>query len=373
MRHLQEWFKDNVEFGITIGIISLVILVYGAAKMFGFTANMKLTSANEELADSSYEKYNGINLTGSEVINAIKRYQDEIAVTVYTGESVDTYQGDFKVANNNRKSEKYIKPSQIYTGSLLKDSDKEIVGLVFAKEGIMLTDASYKELLAKIVGANPEEASMDTIVNQITSAMANKDATIAALTQNISSLNTSVSNLQSQNSTLNGKVSTLTSQLNTANSNYNSLSSDASAGKSAIASAITQKGVATSSTDSFSTMATNIGKISTGKLKCEEYSYSNDSIKKGVGLQLTVTTKNIVPQFVVISSGLGGTRTIASTRYSNGTYSFSMPSYEVGNACDGSITFTDNQVAINISPNNPWTGWYSLASGGTTTVYVYGV
>jgi len=381
LRHLTEWFKDIAGMWMVIGILTVTLLVFSAAKHFGFTANSKISSVNQELNDLSFEKYNGINLTGSEVINAIKRYQEELPVTVYTGESVDTYQGKFRPSNNSRKSEKYIKPSQTYTGSLLKDADKEIVGLVFAKEGILLTDTSYKELLAKMVGADSKESTMDSLIQQINNMLSNRNETITTLTQKVTSLNTTLSNLQSKNNTLSTQVSNLDAQLRTANSKYGSLLIEVSSAKSAIASAITNKGVSTSASDSFSNMANNVSNISTKGLLCEEYTYSNRSIPCGgtSSMSLTVTAQNLVPEFVVIqskmylSTGYGdaniGVITMTSTKYSTGKYTASSGSVDN----NSSIQFSGSQVIINPYIYIIYTGGYYPYSDGTTKVSVYGL
>lgn len=133
IRHITEWFKEIVEFWMLIGILTVMLLVFSAAKQFGFTANQKISTMNQELNALSYEKYDGINILGAEVINAINRYQEKLPVTIDTGKSVDTYQGNFKSSNNTKSSVHYIQPLQIYTGSLFKNTENEIVGLIFKK------------------------------------------------------------------------------------------------------------------------------------------------------------------------------------------------------------------------------------------------
>ncbi|MFA9463302.1 MAG: hypothetical protein ACERKN_03310 [Velocimicrobium sp.] len=376
LRHLTEWLKDVAGMWMVIGILTISFLVFSAARQFGFTANQKISSVNQELNDLSFEKYNGINLTGSEVINAIKRYQEKLPVTVYTGESVDTYRGEFKPAANTRKSEKYIKPSQVYIGSLLKDADKQIIGLVFAKEGILLTDTSYKELLSKLVGANPEESTMDSLMERLTILMGNKDATILALTNQITSLTSNVGNLQSQNNTLSRQVSQLNSQVTSSKANYTSLSGEVASGKAMIASSITQKGVKTASTDSFSTLASNIRKITSDGLSYEEYTYDNSWLS-GEGIQLTIAAQSVTPEYVVIYSKMHistsygnsniGYYTFTSTKYSDGHYTSTITP-----TSGTSIVFSNNQISINIKGYMIYAGNYYLDHPGTTKVTIYG-
>lgn len=303
MKYLLDLVHENWKATLVFSLITISTVVFLAAKTFGLTIATDLGDKTHEIGNMSYEKYDGTPLQGSEVINAIKRYQKKVPVTIYTGESVDTYNGTFEVAKNDRKSEKYIKPSQKYYGSVLKDSDEEVVGLVFAKEGIALTETSYKELIAQIVGGDAENSTMDQLISQISGTITAKNEAIQTLTDKVAQLNGSISTLQSQNSTLQSQKNTLTNQLSTANTKYNNLSSEVTSGKSSIATAITNKGVTTSATASFSTMATNIGKIPTGKqYKSGTGSFSNSGY-------LTVT-------------GLGFKPSMVMAFYDNGYYVF---------------------------------------------------
>lgn len=379
LRHLTEWLKEIAGLWMMIGILTVVFLVFSAAKHLGFTANSKIAEVNQELSELSYEKYNGINLSGSEVINAIKRYQQELPVTVYTGESVDTYKGNFRPADNNRKSERYIKPSQSYTGSILKNADKEIVGLAFAKEGVMPTEASYKELLAELVGADVEKNDMGGLMKRLRGLIKEKDGSIENLTQESDSLETILQELQSKNNALHAQVSYLSSQAEAAKAECSALLNEISEGKRTLAAAITEKGVAAAAEDSFSVMSTKISEITTGRLQSESYTYKNDAIAKKAGLQLDVTAQNMIPEMVVIQSDMQiigaynmisnrETKLITASKYSNENYTFS----DTQNQENASIRFDGKRVSIDIKPSNYWLGGYLLVPGGDTKVILYG-
>lgn len=370
MRLLVEWFKENVELAITIGIISVMLIVFAMAKNYGFTASRKISSENEVIADLSYEKYDGIKLTGSEVMGAIKRYQKNIGITVYTGESVNTYHGEFKNANNDRKSEKYIKPSQIYIGSLLKDKNEIIKGLIFAKEGVMLTETSYKELLAQIVGKDPENSSMDEILKQVSGMLAGKNDKINQLTSQIEALNKSLGNLQSSNQTLSGQISA-------ANTEYTNLLKEVTSGKTVIANAITEKGVATPASAGYPIMAQNIGKISSNGLVCKEFILNNNDLPRREGMNFTITLEDIVPEFVIIESDMYlslptgnsniGKYVLTSSKSSRGAYSMAGATN-----FEGAISFTQNQVIASARMAMIYTGYYYVSRDGITKVFVYG-
>ncbi|MEG2440062.1 MAG: hypothetical protein RSB37_01000 [Acetivibrio sp.] len=350
MRHLIDWFKEVAGLWMVIGMISIAALLFSAAKQFGFTANSKIAGANEELKDLSYKKYDGINLLGSEVINAIRRYQEEIKVTVYTGESVDTYHGNFKLMNNNRKSERYIKPSQSYTGSLLKTENKEVVGLVFAKEGIVLTEKGYKELLSQIVGMNPEDTTMDRVIHEVTNLVKGKDQTIILLQQETEKLtgekqqiNGKLQNAEAENRQINNQLQNviaqkqqINSQLLEANTKYGELNQHLIWGKGLIADAISKKGVSTTGNENFNVMASNILKIQSanGKRIVEEKLLEDRSIviehwglqnggkldETGYYLDCRLNTKND-PSQVYLSTGKKCTSAgIYPTNYSNCSY-----------------------------------------------------
>lgn len=61
------------------------------------------------------------------------------------------------------------------------------------------------------------------------------------------------------------------------NKNITALGESVSSGKTLVANAITAKGVSTSTSDTFSTMATNIGKISTTPKSCTKVYYSSST------------------------------------------------------------------------------------------------
>lgn len=350
MKHLLDFLYEKWKAVFLFMIMAVMGVVIVASKQFGFTVATTVTDKNIEISNLTYDKYDGTNLEGSDVINAIKRYQNEIPVTVYTGESVDTYQGSFTVAGNDRKSEKYIKPRMAYTGSLLKDSNKEVVGLVFAKEGIMLTETSYKELLANAVGGDAENSTMEELINKVTGTIAEKDSAIQALRAQVTALNYSISSLQTLNTSLTG-------QLNTANTKYNTLSSEVTSGKSAVASAITNKGVTTAANASFSTMASNVTNIPIG------VKYKTGSITSASTGSSTIST-SFAPSTVIIQLNSG----VIITSTKNSIYDSYNRCYWTSIISEGGQASYTNMIGKTTSGftvNWSASGWGLGASAGT--------
>lgn len=383
MGFLLDFVYEHWKAFLVFGIIAVSSVVFTQSKTFGFLVAKVIDDKTIEIGNMTYDIYDGQEMKGSEVMNAIKRNQNEISVTVYTGESVDTYNGNFSIAKNDRKSEKYIKPSQKYYGSVIKDANKAVVGLVFAKEGVILTDTSYKELLAKILGADSSTTSMNDLVTQIGDLVKNKDATIQALNQNIASLNTSVSNLQTQNNSLQTQKNTLqtqntslSSQLSTANANYNALSSSVSTGKSQIASAITNKGVATSGSASFETMAANINTISAGT-KCKKgtatnaqlgyrkfYYFQQDASREEYYYYLEITGVGFKPSFVYIKYSPSDTPIFMNSTgcyvmMNDNRYVKFFPTYDPFYDNKGSVALTSDGFIIPVAyaTNYTWTAY----------------
>lgn len=135
MKEAAEWLKEVAGLFITLAIISLTLLLFGSAKNLSLHSSEKIARANQDMERFSYQKYEGMELTGSEVINAISRYQNEIPIRVCNEKSEEVYQGNFKISLNDREKATYIKPSRLYVGSLLWDKDQAVSAIVFtAKE-----------------------------------------------------------------------------------------------------------------------------------------------------------------------------------------------------------------------------------------------
>ena len=98
------------------------------------------------------------------------------------------------------------------------------------------------------------------IVEDVNSNFADVNSAINKLNNG---LNNSVSSLTTSINTVDDRVDNVNNQLNNMNSNIDELFQSVSDGKELIAEAITDKGVSTSATASFNTMANNIGKIKT--------------------------------------------------------------------------------------------------------------
>ena len=107
---------------------------------------------------------------------------------------------------------------------------------------------------------NYTDQKTQAIVDDVNENFENVNKTITQLNDG---LNSSVSSLTNSINGVDDKVDTLDTEVGNLESNMNELFQSVSDGKEVIAEAITDKGVTTSATDSFSTMANNIMNINT--------------------------------------------------------------------------------------------------------------
>lgn len=142
--------------------------------------------------------------------------------------------------------------------------------------------------------------------------------------------------------------------LATVEGDINSLKTSVSNGKSAVASAITDKGVSTSATASFETMATNIGKISSMKSETRVINHHIEWPNQSNCYRVDVTY-SYSPLFLLVH----------------------YPNIEQENGCEYFYLPQDIEVKMQIrSPGMSWNGsetYYSLLSGNSAYIFNYRV
>lgn len=145
---LRDWIIIGVIVLMTIGLVYSVQKLNNQSQESVNIGSSKLTKLNSDLQDSDTTMYDGISISGSEVLNVIKNYSEEkVSVKVVTKKST-TYYGYSVDAGNNlttgatgslKKAEsitdnQYINPTGSFKGSILKDSNDVATCLVFTQE-----------------------------------------------------------------------------------------------------------------------------------------------------------------------------------------------------------------------------------------------
>ncbi|MGB8455265.1 MAG: hypothetical protein WCD89_23405 [Anaerocolumna sp.] len=109
----------------------------------------QISRMNKEVAESDKVMYDGLDVTGSEVINAINKYKSEdISVKVQTKKSIVYYNrlltdDDKELGNESSASVKntqtitsnyYINQKAQFTGEILRDVNDTIIGISFVQQ-----------------------------------------------------------------------------------------------------------------------------------------------------------------------------------------------------------------------------------------------
>lgn len=131
---------------ITCVVISLGFFISREAKDTAANGANQINKLNSEFVESDKIIYDGATVSGSEVINVIKKFGDEkIGILVKTNKS-ETYYGYRFNETTGEISEKsdntyqiatqvdkqyYINPYVNFTGKLIRDKNEVITGIVF--------------------------------------------------------------------------------------------------------------------------------------------------------------------------------------------------------------------------------------------------
>lgn len=134
---------------ITCIIVSLGFYIAREARDTASTGTGQINELQAEFTDASKNIYDGTEVSGSEVLSAIRKFGDDsIGILVITkknstyyhysfdtttGELGDSVKNSYKVAQD-ATSDRYINPTARFSGSIIKDVNGTITGLVFSQE-----------------------------------------------------------------------------------------------------------------------------------------------------------------------------------------------------------------------------------------------
>lgn len=131
---------------ITCIIIGLGFYIAREARDTASSGAGQINKLNAEFSDTSKTMYEGTEVSGSEVLNVIRKFQDEavgILVTTHkkstyyiynfkeeSGELLEKSASDYKAAQNET-NESYINPNGRFEGGVVRDKNGTITGLTF--------------------------------------------------------------------------------------------------------------------------------------------------------------------------------------------------------------------------------------------------
>ena len=134
---------------ITCIIISLGFYIAREASDTASSGTGQINELQAEFADTSKTMYENTEVSGSEVINVIRKFSDEmIGVKVQTKKNTSYYiyqfndtDGSLKTASTldyksaqNATSANYINPTGRFLGAVVRDADGTITGLSFVQQ-----------------------------------------------------------------------------------------------------------------------------------------------------------------------------------------------------------------------------------------------
>lgn len=128
---------------ITCFIISIGFYFARESNSLAAESANKLNEFSNELSESDITMYDGLEVTGSDVVNFIKKElgkygESEIApfyVYVKTTIAESTYQNDLNFKNmQNFTDPLYIKPISKFTGEVVRDGNNVIIGIRFMQK-----------------------------------------------------------------------------------------------------------------------------------------------------------------------------------------------------------------------------------------------
>ncbi|MCM3130597.1 MULTISPECIES: ABC transporter permease [unclassified Paenibacillus] len=144
---------------LAIALITTAVLMFTSAQDATKTAQTSFSEIQTELAQTSFTVYDGTTVSGSQVVNALRKFQDkgEFGVQVITGKN-PTGSWYFKTVNTtvpvgstgygsitsnnttgtltnaaNESSNDYINPSGKFKAEIIKDNSNVIRGLIFTQ------------------------------------------------------------------------------------------------------------------------------------------------------------------------------------------------------------------------------------------------
>lgn len=129
-------------------IITCVLVWYGFRMLnigseISKNAMYQMQKLNSDIKDSGIMRFNdNDSVTGSDIVNFMKEYLGDyeaketgpIYITVIEGEADYTYKNGFYIQDiKNFTSERYIPPTAVFSGEVIKNENDIIVGVKFIK------------------------------------------------------------------------------------------------------------------------------------------------------------------------------------------------------------------------------------------------
>ncbi len=128
---------------LTCMVIGVGFYIAREAHSTALASSNKLSEYKKDIQESSYTKYDGMNVSGSDVVNFAKKnlisYDAENLAPVYVSIKTSTHE-EIYVSNQYLKNlrdfshVRYVNPISMFVGSVVRDANDVIVGVVFEEK-----------------------------------------------------------------------------------------------------------------------------------------------------------------------------------------------------------------------------------------------
>ncbi|NLM10699.1 MAG: hypothetical protein GX213_08000 [Clostridiaceae bacterium] len=141
---------------ITMIVVSIGFILMRSGQDTALTTIGKLNQIRGEMSESQYTMYDGLEVSGSDVINVIRRFKEErigIRVKTKKNSSSGTWYinevtidsdniGEIKASGTVGKisdlidetSNNYVNPNGVFIGEIIRDENGTIVALIFTQK-----------------------------------------------------------------------------------------------------------------------------------------------------------------------------------------------------------------------------------------------
>ncbi|MCR8842803.1 ABC transporter permease [Paenibacillus sp. SC116] len=156
MNNAQSALKVAAGIFLTIALITIVVLLFVSAQEATKTAQNEFSAIQTELSKASFTVYDNTTVSGSQVINAIRKFhqKDQFGIWVKTGKdkasnTAGMFYGanvdaDGKISNTTRNDkielamqeslDTYVNPSGKFLAKLIVDSSNVTRAIVFEQQ-----------------------------------------------------------------------------------------------------------------------------------------------------------------------------------------------------------------------------------------------
>lgn len=120
---------------ITCIVVGLGFFISREAKNASDSGTNQLSAMSSQYDNVEFVMYDGLKITGSEVVNVIKNHSADIDVTVKTKANSSGKQYNSKSAVLSNKTEvDYINPSGLFLGELIRNTNEEVAEISFTQQ-----------------------------------------------------------------------------------------------------------------------------------------------------------------------------------------------------------------------------------------------